>query len=616
MDIWSSHRRHSEPLVLESLEDRDLLSGGYGLINLVSDIPGLAQATNPGLVGAWGLSFSHTGPFWLADSGAGNSLLLDGRGQPVPLEVTIPSVAGLTGAPTGTVLNVGSGFVLTENGRSAPGIFLFATLDGTISGWAPLLDSTQAFLAVNHSSTGASYTGLALATAPTGQSFLYAADYSRGTIDVFDQDFQPVLGPGSFQDPNLPAGLAPFNIQALGGRLFVTYAPEYFASQTAGGSRGYLDVFDTAGNLISSIDSPGAFDAPWGLALAPADFGTFGGDLLVGNNGDGHISAFDPRSGAFLGQLANASGQPIALPGLWALAFGNGHAGGDPDTLFFTAGLDYGMHGLFGAIQPPQRIGLDTAGLGLFDPNAPGEPPNYPLPPFGGPTLSTSSVEPVPPTAVLLPLAEFSLALAPTLSSLPQPGPQPAAPALPGSVVAASWNGASPVAFLTTGTTLLMSGAAGTDTAAGSPGSLANSRSSSLNSFLDLTPLPALALREERGQPVQGSLVTAGTASSPVNEMPALEPAQGSEADKLLVWFSSESDAPVKGKEARQQEILAGPEQASWTDRLRVLLQVASFPAALLVYWHRHRSRSSQKAQPVLKTRIVSYLAGQPPYGS
>jgi uncharacterized protein (TIGR03118 family) len=407
---------------LEALEDRCLLAGGYVQINLASDLPGLAPVTDPNLVNPWGISSSPTGPFWFANNGTGTSSLLDGEGGVVPLVVTVPSAAGSVGSPTGTVFNGGPGFAITANGWTAPSRFLFATEDGTIAGWTSEVDETRALLAVDNSSAGASYKGLALASDPAGHSFLYAADFGRGQIDVFDEAFQPVTRPGAFQDPNLPAGFAPFNIQNIDGQLFVTYALRDKAepNNVPGAGHGFVDLFDADGQLVRRFASGGALDSPWGLAQAPADFGPLGGALLVGNTGDGRINAFDPNSGAFLGPLVDGDGVPITRPDLWALTFGNDHAGGAADTLFFAEGLDDEAHGLVGAIQTANRKGAGTAGPGLFDPNAPGEPGDYPLPPFGGPALQADGDGRPIPVSVLIPLSESSLALAPTLSTVPE----------------------------------------------------------------------------------------------------------------------------------------------------------------------------------------------------
>jgi uncharacterized protein (TIGR03118 family) len=428
-------RQHPCRPALEALEDRCLLSGGFAQVNLASDEPGLARVVDPNLVNPWGIAFSPTGPLWFADNGSGVSDLLDGRGQPVPLVVKVPSAARSGSTPTGAVFNGGAEFAISENGVSAPSRFLFASEDGTISGWSAVVDPSRALLAVDNSSSGAVYTGLALAADPTGHSFLYAADFSRGTIEVFDQDFRPVVRPGAFNDPSLPDGFAPFNIQNINNLLFVTYAQqgEGRGKDVSGAGHGFIDVYDTAGSLVRRFASQGALSDPWGLALAPADFGPFGGALLVGNNGDGRINAYDPGSGTFLGELAGDNAIPISIPNLWALTFGNGHAGGDSDTLFFVAGVGDDAHGLFGAIQAPERRGADTAGAGTFDPDAPGEPDDYPLPPRDGPAFRASSADRPIPVADLLPLRDSSLVLVPTLSTISQPSmgidtPVPAAP--------------------------------------------------------------------------------------------------------------------------------------------------------------------------------------------
>jgi uncharacterized protein (TIGR03118 family) len=320
----SDRQRRYRP-ALECLEDRHLLSAGYGLVNVASNVPALAHVTAPDLINPWGVAYSPTGPFWFADNGRGISDILDGRGEPFALVVPVPSAGHSDGAPTGIVFNGGAGFVISENGVSAPSRFLFATEDGAIAGWSAVVDPARALRAVDNASTGAAYTGLALATDPAGHSFLYAADFSQGTIDVFDQDFRPVLHPGSFHDLSLPRGFAPFNIQNINGLLFVSYARQDSdrVDDVAGPGQGFIDVFDPDGSLIRRFASRGALDSPWGLALAPADFGPFGGALLVGNNGDGHINAYDLGSGRFLGQLGDANGGLIAVPYLWALSPGD-----------------------------------------------------------------------------------------------------------------------------------------------------------------------------------------------------------------------------------------------------------------------------------------------------
>ncbi len=440
-------RRYRFAPVVEALEDRCLLSAGFSVVPLASDVPGLAPVTDPNLVDPWGISFSPTGPFWFGDNGTGISDLLDGRGQPIPLVVSVPAADPVTsmGTPTGTVFNAGSGFAVTANGITASSQFLFATEDGTISGWAPDVDPIHGILAVNNSAAGAVYKGVALTTGADGVSFLYATDFANNKIDVFDQAFHLVQRPGAFQDATIPDGFAPFNIQNIGDQLYVTYAKQDSArhDQIDGAGLGFIDVFDNGGNLVRRFASAGSLDAPWGLATAPADFGSFGGALLVGNTGDGHINAFNPTTGAYLGSLNDTAGRPIAFVNLWALDFGNGHMGGDSDTLFFVAGLQDEQHGLFGAIQPPQKQGAGTGGAGAFDPAAPGERADYPLPPTNGPALHDAGAAKSVTVSVLLPLSESSLVLVPTLCSVPVQDVHADAPAAVNPIIAASFTRAS-----------------------------------------------------------------------------------------------------------------------------------------------------------------------------
>jgi uncharacterized protein (TIGR03118 family) len=261
------------------------------------------------------------------------------------------------------VFNPTSGFVISQGGASGPTQFLFATEDGTIAGWNPAVDPAHALIAVDRSRVregkflGAVYKGLALAQAGTG-SFLYATDFRFGVVEEFDTQFNLV---GSFTDPALAADcprpgqcFAPFGIQNIGGSLFVSFALQDKAhhDDVAGAGNGFVDVFDTSGTLIRRFAAGGTLNSPRGLALAPAGFGAFGNDLLAGDFGDGRISAFDPATGAFLGQLQDPAGQPIDINGLWGLAFGNGGLAGDTTTLFFAAGPNDEADGLFGTLQP------------------------------------------------------------------------------------------------------------------------------------------------------------------------------------------------------------------------------------------------------------------------
>jgi uncharacterized protein (TIGR03118 family) len=326
----------------------------YHQTNLVSDLPGLAELTDPDLVNPWGLAAGPTTPAWVADNGTDKATIYPGfvNGSPIqkaPLVVNIPG-----GAPTGEVFNPTPGFVVHAGAASGPALFLFDSEAGLVTGWNPGVPppppSTQA--QVGASVHDAIYKGLAIATTAAG-TFLYGADFHHGRIDVFDEGFNRVHLSGRFRDRKLPRGFAPFNVQELGGRLYVAYAKQDAAreDEVAGPGLGFVDVYSTSGHLLRRLLRRGQLNAPWGLVRAPAaGFGRFSGALLVGNFGDGRINAYDPTTGAFLGRLRHEDGSPIEIEGLWALRFGNGVTG-NPTTLLFTAGIDDEAHGLFGAIE-------------------------------------------------------------------------------------------------------------------------------------------------------------------------------------------------------------------------------------------------------------------------
>ena len=346
-------------LALEPLEDRQVLSADYLQTNLVSDIPGMAQVLDKNLVNPWGLVASPTSPFWVSDNNAGLSTLYTGQGQKLPLEVHIPAPgdpAGSSGTPTGTVFNTTlatktPGFTVSDGTHSGPAIFLFDTEDGTVLGWNPGVDPTGQFDGPGHASThaviavdnsanptaadGAVYKGLTIGKDLAGDTLLYAANFRSGHIDVFGQNFNPVNLPGGFADTSIPDGFAPFNIQAINGNFYVTYAKQNATKHddVAGQGNGFVDVFNGDGVLQQHLIRCGQLDSPWGVAIAPANFGGLSGDLLVGNFGNGHINAFDPSNGHFIGAMQDATDHTVVIDDLWALRFGNGAIGGAHATL-------------------------------------------------------------------------------------------------------------------------------------------------------------------------------------------------------------------------------------------------------------------------------------------
>jgi uncharacterized protein (TIGR03118 family) len=329
--------------------------------NLVSDLPGVAKTTDPDLVNPWGVSFSSTSPFWVSDNGSGLATLYNGAGDKLGLVVTVPP-AGST--PTGQVFNATPNF----NGD----LFIFASENGTITGWRGALGTTAETL--SSSTMDGVYKGLAIGTTPSG-TYLYATDFHNNQITVLPGTGAPALT-GNFTDPTLPAGYAPFNIQNIGGKLYVTYAVQDAAGHddVAGPGNGIVDVFDLQGNFLKRlISNGGPLNSPWGMAIAPAGFGNFGNDLLVGNFGDGTINAFDPTTGDFLGQVDGSNGKPLINMGLWDLTFGNGGNGGSPDDLYFTAGIpgpgeveDHGLFGSIAVVPTPEPGTLTLIGSGLL----------------------------------------------------------------------------------------------------------------------------------------------------------------------------------------------------------------------------------------------------------
>jgi uncharacterized protein (TIGR03118 family) len=314
--------------------------------NLESNIPGMAAFTDPNLVNPWGISASATSPMWVSDNGAGVTTLYRGDGSKVPLTVVIPPASGsssATGNPTGTVFNGNGGAFRGDR-------FLFATEDGAIFGWQPAYGVT-AVVGKDNSPAGAVYKGLAIDG--SASPHLYAANFHSGMVDVFNSDYSQGA---SFTDSKVADGYAPFNVQNLGGVLYVTFAKQNTErhDDVAGRGHGFVDAFDLQGNLLARLVTHGQLDSPWGLAIAPPSFGEFAGDLLVGNFGDGRINAFTLDKGNFRGALRDVvTGDPITIDGLWALRVGNGGGGmngGDPNAVYFTAGINGEQDGLFGTI--------------------------------------------------------------------------------------------------------------------------------------------------------------------------------------------------------------------------------------------------------------------------
>jgi uncharacterized protein (TIGR03118 family) len=364
-------------------------ANAYIRTNLVGNTTGLAPLVDPNMDDPWGISFSAASPFWVSDHFTGLATIYNGAGAINATVVKIPpgaaSPAGSLGRPTGQA-KPSTGFVIpAPNGKAAS--FIFATEDGTISAWN---GGTTAVITVDNSAAKAVYKGLVVGTSANGPT-LYAPNFRSGKIDVFDTNWNPVMLAGTFTDSAVPAGYAPFNIRLLTvsgvTNLYVAYAKQD-ANQfldVAGPGNGYVSVFDQNGNLVSHLIDDGirrvfgtpVINSPWGMAIAPASWGAFGGDLLVGNFGDGRMNAFNPTTGVLLGTLRDTNGAPIAIAGLWTLIFGNGGSGGDVNTLYFTAGRpdgDITPRGILGSLAPPEAItGVFNAASELSGPVAPGE---------------------------------------------------------------------------------------------------------------------------------------------------------------------------------------------------------------------------------------------------
>lgn len=346
--------------------DQALVSDKVGVVATQTTID--ANLSNP-----WGLATAPGRPFWVADNNSNLSTLYSGTGQILTHAITgsndvgiaIPaSAAGVPSNPTGQVFNGGGGFLIPTHAGQESALFMFDGEGGTIAAWAKDRGAT-AFTAyddgVANGANHAVYKGLALGTV-NGATFLYATDLHNNKVDVFDTTFnKPAALQGKFIDPAIPAGFVPFGIASLGGQLYVSYAMQDAAKhdETTGPGLGYIDVFDFNGNLVSQFASAGALNAPWGMAIAPAGFGSLEGDLLVGNFGDGKINVFTPSATGLAtskGALTVTNGGTVSIPGLWALVFGNGDADKPTTTLFYTAGFADQTDGVFGSISPSTSV--------------------------------------------------------------------------------------------------------------------------------------------------------------------------------------------------------------------------------------------------------------------
>jgi uncharacterized protein (TIGR03118 family) len=332
----------------------------YNQTNLVSDVPGMAPVTDPNLVNPWGLTRSSGSPWWSANNNSGTSTLYDGKGNIIPLVVTIPAPkgapAGTQSTPTGTVFNGSPTDFLLAAGKQA--IFLFVTEDGTISGWSPGIDLHNAVLKVDNSdgggADGAVYKGATTADV-NGKRFLYVTNFRSGKVEVYDTNFKRVrLDDDAFDDDSIPRGFAAFNVQNVGGSLFVTYAKQDGPRHdpVGGDGLGFVDIYSPSGRLEKRLQHGPWLNAPWGVVWTPRDFGEFSNRILVGNFRSGWIAAYNGFTGKFIGFMKHPDDSLVTIDGLWALAFGNGATAGPFNSLYFTAGIQNELHGLFGTLTP------------------------------------------------------------------------------------------------------------------------------------------------------------------------------------------------------------------------------------------------------------------------
>ncbi|MGF6818424.1 uncharacterized protein (TIGR03118 family) [Paraburkholderia atlantica] len=341
------------------------VQSSFAATALVSDGAVPAAHTDANLKNPWGVAFNPKGFAWVADNDTNVATLYDGNGVPQSLVVTIPDGKNGSASPTGIVFNGTQSFLVTENGKSGVAAFIFAGEGGTITAWAPAVGPTNAFVMYDDGAGGAVYKGLALAAMNNG-NFLYATDFHNNKIDVFDTTFTKVSMPGAFTDPAMPAGFAPFGIQAIGSNLFVTYAMQDADKHddVAGAGLGMVDVYDTAGNLKQRFATGGPLNAPWGIAQAPASFGAMSGAIIIGNFGDGIINAFNASSGQSMGPISGPNNSPIVEHGVWGIAFGNDLSNQPSSTLFFAAGPNDEADGVYGRIDLNTTTSSSGTGTG------------------------------------------------------------------------------------------------------------------------------------------------------------------------------------------------------------------------------------------------------------
>ncbi len=368
VNMQSCLSRHLHPLGLATLAlvamaSPSLLAQSdqhYTLTNLTSNLASVAPTRDANLVNPWGLARSSKGSWWVADTGTGLSTLYDGTGKVEPLVVTVPpgSTDSPTGSPIGIVFNGNPNAFPIAPGKAAS--FLFITADGTISGWNPTVKATSAVIVVNNK--GAAYKGgtIATVTSPSGEqsTFLYVANFSSGKVEIYDTNFKPVNFDDAFVN-DTPGNYAPFNVQNIGGNIYVAYAQQGSGKhfEQVGSGRGLVKVFSPTGKLLLTLQRGQYMNAPWGLALASGDFGSYSHDLLVGQFGSGEITVFDPLTGNYLGTLNGADNTPLKIDGLWALAFGNDQTAAGPATsLYFSAGPNHEANGLFGSITATENV--------------------------------------------------------------------------------------------------------------------------------------------------------------------------------------------------------------------------------------------------------------------